>query len=60
MARIGKIEREGATGETERLFLAAEALLGRAPNFYRYLANSPLVAKMLLPLNAVLMTKKAR
>ena len=54
MARIGKIEREGATGETERLFLAAEALLGRAPNFYRYLANSPLVAKMLLPLNAVL------
>jgi len=54
MARIGKIEREGATGETERLFRAAEALLGRAPNFYRYLANSPLVAKMLLPFNAVL------
>jgi alkylhydroperoxidase family enzyme len=54
MARIGKIEREGATGETERLFQAAEALLGRAPNFYRYLANSPLVAKMLLPFNAVL------
>ncbi len=54
MARIGKIAREGATGEAERLFQAAEALLGRAPNFYRYLANAPLVAKMLLPFNAVL------
>jgi uncharacterized peroxidase-related enzyme len=54
MARIGKVEREGATGEAERLFVAAETLLGRAPNFYRYLANSPLVAKMLLPFNAVM------
>jgi uncharacterized peroxidase-related enzyme len=54
MARIKKVEREGATGEVARLFEAAEALLGRAPNFYRFLANSPLVAKMLLPFNAVL------
>lgn len=54
MARIGKIERDGATGEAGRLFQAAEVLLGRAPNFYRFLANSPLVAKMLLPFNAVL------
>ena len=54
MARIGKIPREEATGEAERLFQAAEALLGRAPNFYQFLANSPLVAKMLLPFNAVM------
>ncbi len=54
MTRIRKIERAGATGETERLFQAAEALLGRAPNFYQFLANSPLVAKMLLPFNAVI------
>ncbi len=54
MARIGMIPRKGATGEAERLFQAAEALIGRAPNFYQFLANSPLVAKMLLPFNAVM------
>ncbi len=54
MARVRQIPREGATGETERLYQAAEAMLGRAPNFYRFLANSPLVAKMLLPFNAVI------
>ncbi len=54
MARIAMIPRKGATGEAERLFQAAEALIGRAPNFYQFLANSPLVAKMLLPFNAVM------
>ena len=35
------------------LFDAVTAMLGRVPNSYRILGHSPLVAKMLVPFNAV-------
>ncbi len=38
---------------------AVTALLGRVPNSYRVLLHSPLVAAMLLPLNAVLQREGA-
>ncbi len=46
-------ERSGALAE------AVTAMLGRVPNSYRVLLHSPLVAAMLLPLNAVLQREGA-
>jgi len=54
MTQLQKIEPEDATGEVAELYKAATVLLGRVPNFYRFLGHAPLVAKMLLPFNAVM------
>lgn len=54
MTQLQKIEPEDATGEVAELYKAATVMLGRVPNFYRFLAHSPYVAKMLLPFNAVM------
>lgn len=59
MSRIKMIDVEGAQGEIGTLFEAVTAMLGRVPNSYRFLAHSPLVAKVLLPFNAVLQREGA-
>jgi hypothetical protein len=59
MDRIEMIDTEGAEGDVEQLFTAVSAMLGRVPNSYRVLARSPLVAKMLIPFNAVMQRQRA-
>lgn len=59
MDRIKMLETENAKGEVASLFDAATEMLGRIPNSYRVLARSPLVAKLLLPFNAVLQREGA-
>ena len=57
--RISLIEPEDATGDTKILYDAVDAMLGRVPASYRAMAHSPLVAKMLVPFNAVLQRQGA-
>lgn len=57
--RIRLIEENELTGETKNLFDAVTAMLGRVPNSYRVLARVPLVAKMLIPFNAVMQRQGA-
>ena len=45
--------------EIQNMFAAVTAMLGRVPNSYRTLARSPLVAKMLVPFNAVVQREGA-
>jgi len=45
--------------EIQNMFTAVTAMLGRVPNSYRTLARSPLVAKMLIPFNAVVQREGA-
>jgi len=59
MDRIRMLDTENAKGEVASLFNAATAMLGRVPNSYRVLARSPLVAKLLLPFNAVMQREGA-
>lgn len=59
MSRIEMITDEAATAEVEVLFEAVTAFLGRVPNSYRVLAQSPLVASMMVPFNAVLQRQGA-
>lgn len=54
MSRIRMIELDEAEGDVASLFEAATQLLGRVPNSLRVKANSPHIAKMQLPLTAVL------
>ncbi|MEE9240341.1 MAG: hypothetical protein V3U53_04035 [bacterium] len=54
MSRIPMIQPDEAQGEVAKLYEAATQLLGRVPNSLRVKANSPHVAKMQLPLTAVL------
>lgn len=58
-SRISMIDLEHAEGNVEILFDAVTAMLGRVPNSYRVLAQSPLVAMMLVPYNAVLQRQGA-
>jgi alkylhydroperoxidase family enzyme len=57
--RISLIPLDDATGDTKVLFDAVDAMLGRVPASYRVMAHSPLVAKMLVPFNAVLQRQGA-
>ena len=57
--RISMIDPAAATGDAAILFDAVRAMLGRVPNSYRILGQSPLVAKMLLPFNAVVQRQGA-
>ena len=59
MREIPMIDPETAEGEVANLYEAVSLMLGRVPNSYRFLAHSPLVAKMLLPINAVLQREGA-
>ncbi len=57
--RVPMIEPEDATGDVKVLYDAVAAMLGRVPHSYRVMANSPHVAKMLVPFNAVLQRQGA-
>ena len=57
--RVPMIDPADATGDVKVLYDAVEAMLGRVPNSYRVMANSPHVAKMLVPFNAVLQRQGA-
>lgn len=59
MSEIEMIDVEGAEGDLANLFDAVTGMLGRVPNSYRFLAYTPMVAKMLLPFNAVLQRQGA-
>ena len=59
MSRIKMLDPGQAEGEIASLFDAATAMLGRIPNSYRILAHSPMVAKMLIPFNAVMQRQGA-
>ncbi len=59
MSSVAMIEGKGSDEQTAQLFEAVAAMLGRVPNSYRVLAHSPLVAKMLLPFNAVMQREGA-
>lgn len=57
--RISLIDPEDAFGDTKVLFDAVTEMLGRVPASYQTMAHSPLVAKMLVPFNAVLQRQGA-
>ena len=57
--RIEMIDPAEATGAVANLFDGVTAMLGRVPNSYRVMANSPLVAMMLVPFNGVLQRQGA-
>ncbi len=57
--RISLIKPGDATGDTKVLYDAVDAMLGRVPASYQAMAHSPLVAKMLVPFNAVLQRQGA-
>lgn len=58
-SRISMIDPATASGDVAMLFEAVTAMLGRVPNSYRILGRSPLVAKMLVPFNAVVQRQGA-
>lgn len=58
-ARVPMIDPSAAAGEVATLYDAVAAMLGRVPHSYRVLAQSPHVAKMLVPFNAVLQRQGA-
>ncbi len=53
------IDLEQDDPEIANLFEAVTAMLGRVPNSYRVLARVPMVAKMLVPFNAVMQRQGA-
>lgn len=57
--RLPLVDTDAASGDTEVLFDAVTAMLGRVPASYQVMAHSPLVAKMLVPFNAVLQRQGA-
>ena len=57
--RISLIDPEEATGDAKVLYDAVTEMLGRVPASYQTMAHSPLVAKMLVPFNAVLQRQGA-
>ena len=59
MSRIEMVDLDIDDKEIQNMFAAVTAMLGRVPNSYRTLARSPLVAKMLVPFNAVVQREGA-
>ncbi len=59
MSRIDMIDPADAEGDVAVLYEAVEQMLGRVPHSYRVMAQSPHVAKMLVPFNAVLQRQGA-
>lgn len=54
MSRVEMIDPADATGDVAVLFDAVADMLGRVPHSYTVMAQSPHIAKMLVPFNAVL------
>jgi len=59
MSRIDLVDLDVDDQEIQNMFTAVTAMLGRVPNSYKVLARSPLVAKMLVPFNAVVQREGA-
>jgi len=59
MSRIEMVDLDIDDKEIQNMYAAVTAMLGRVPNSYRTLARSPLVAKMLVPFNAVVQREGA-
>jgi|TARA_B100000315_G_scaffold260478_1_gene322230 alkylhydroperoxidase family enzyme len=59
MSRIDLVDLDIDDNEIQNMFTAVTAMLGRVPNSYKVLARSPLVAKMLVPFNAVVQREGA-
>jgi len=59
MSRIDLVDLDIDDDEIQNMFTAVTAMLGRVPNSYKVLAHSPLVAKMLVPFNAVVQREGA-
>ncbi|MFP6711480.1 MAG: hypothetical protein VB913_07315 [Rhodospirillales bacterium] len=59
MSRIELVDLDIDDKEIQNMFTAVTAMLGRVPNSYKVLARSPLVAKMLVPFNAVVQREGA-
>ena len=59
MERVKMLETANVDDDVGGLFAGAVAMLGRVPNSYRVLGRTPLVAKFLLPFNAVLQREGA-
>jgi hypothetical protein len=59
MSRIELVDFDIDDKEIQNMFTAVTAMLGRVPNSYKVLARSPLVAKMLVPFNAVVQREGA-
>ncbi|MBT7954360.1 MAG: hypothetical protein HN731_04175 [Rhodospirillaceae bacterium] len=59
MSRIDLVDLDVDDKEIQNMFTAVTAMLGRVPNSYKVLARSPLVAKMLVPFNAVVQREGA-
>ncbi|MEK6711396.1 MAG: hypothetical protein AABZ64_12545 [Nitrospinota bacterium] len=59
MKRVSLIEPGEADGATAHLYAAVAQMLGRVPHSYRALAHTPHVARVMLPLNAVLQREGA-
>ncbi|MBT5798629.1 MAG: carboxymuconolactone decarboxylase family protein [Alphaproteobacteria bacterium] len=53
MTRIEKIQNESIDPKFTEFYSAVESLLGRVPNFYKTLSNSPYLAMAFLPINAL-------
>ncbi len=59
MSRIEMVDLDQEDLDIANLFAAVTAMLGRVPNSYRVLARAPMVAKMLIPFNAVMQRQGA-
>ena len=59
MSRIDLVDLDIDDDEIQNMFTAVTAMLGRVPNSYKVLAPPPLVAKMLVPFNAVVQREGA-
>ncbi len=54
MARIEKVNLEEAKGESAKLFESVKRSLGRVPNIYKYMGNSPLLLEGFMELSKLL------
>ena len=59
MSRIEMVDLDIDDPDIQNMFSAVTAMLGRVPNSYRTLARTALVAKMLVPFNAVVQREGA-
>ena len=53
MTRIKKIQKNAIASQFTEFYSAVDDLLGRVPNFYKTLSNSPFLAMAFLPINAL-------
>jgi len=53
LTRIKKIQKNAIASQFTEFYSAVDDLLGRVPNFYKTLSNSPFLAMAFLPINAL-------